>query len=482
MENIRFKVLQVEDDQIEQRMFQRFIEDNSIPFDCTSAGSVCEARHTLVQERFDIVISDHDLGDGSALDVIEAAKDIPTIVVTGAGDEETAINAIRAGAYDYLVKDIDQHYLKAIPITVEQVIKRKKTEDKLQLLSGAVMSTEDSVYITDMRGAIIFVNKAFCRTYGYKEQEIVGQSSSILWIGKNQAENTRSVFQTRGGEAGWEVGFYHGRKDGSVFPVSLSRSTIKNSNRKDIAMVGVVRDISERIMIEDELKTTCLKLKKRNRFQNEMAILVSASMHRLLADGQIDRAAGIIKGYLDISKISTDKVKLDRTYFNFKELVNQVEEALKPIAAKKNVPINNYMPDADDDLIVYADYDRMGQILSSLLNSAIKYSSENQSLSIQVKDNQNELEVEIHDNSTPLTHGHNLQMVNSLDWIKQQFYAGHEDIAFGLWIAKNLVGMQGGHIWAKRAEQEKGNIICFTIPKAAVRRTVSVGAESTEEN
>ena len=262
MENIRYKILLVEDNELDQMAFKRCVDDNAIPYDCTIASSVSEARDALNCDRFDIIIADHSLGDGTAFDILDLAKNTPIIVVTGAGDEETAVKVWKAGAYDYLIKDLDQNYLKAIPITVENAVSHKMVEKKLQLLSGAVMSTDDSFYITDMQGRIIFVNKAFCNTYGYKEQEIIGKNSAVLWIGKHQNENTRSVFQTRTVGSSWEVGFYHKRKDDSVFPVSLSRSTIKDSNGNEVAIVGVARDISERILIEDELRTENQNLKK----------------------------------------------------------------------------------------------------------------------------------------------------------------------------------------------------------------------------
>jgi len=263
MENTRYKILLIEDNQLDQMAFKRCVDDNAIPYDCTITGSVSEAQHALACDRFDIIIADHSLGDGTAFDILDLAKDTPIIVVTGAGDEETAVKFWKAGAYDYLIKDIDQNYLKAIPITVENTVNHKKAEKKLQLLSGAIMSTDDSVYITDMQGIIIFVNKAFCNTYGYKEQEIIGKNNAVLWIGKHQNENTRSVFQTRTVGSSWEVGFYHKRKDDSIFPVSLSRSTIKDSKGNEVAIVGVARDISERILIEDELRTENQNLKKR---------------------------------------------------------------------------------------------------------------------------------------------------------------------------------------------------------------------------
>jgi len=265
MENTKYKVLFIEDNQLDQMAFKRFVDENDIQYNYTIAGSVKEALQALKSDQYDIVISDHSLGDGTAFEILRSVKDIPVIVVTGAGDEETAIKAWKNGAYDYLIKDLDQNYLKAITITVENAIKHKIVEKKVQLLSGAIMSTDDSVYIADMQGKITFVNKAFCTTYGYNEDEIIGQNSSILWVGKQHTPNTRSVFQTRSVGSSWEVGFYHKRKDDSVFPVSLSRSTIKDSSGNEVAIVGVARDISERILIEDELRTENQKLKKQIR-------------------------------------------------------------------------------------------------------------------------------------------------------------------------------------------------------------------------
>jgi len=265
MENTRYKILFIEDNKLDQMAFKRFVDENDIPYDCTIAGSVSEAQQALDSDRFDIVITDHSLGDGTALEILKSSGNTPVIVVTGAGDEETAIKAWKAGAYDYLIKDLDQNYLKAIPITVLNAVNHNLIKKKLQLLSGAIMNTDDSVYITDMQGRIIFVNKAFCNTYGYKEQEIIEKNSTVLWIGKQQTENTRSVFQTRTVGSSWEVGFYHKRNDDSVFPISLSRSTIKDSNGNEIAIVGIARDISERILIEEELNTENQNLKKRIR-------------------------------------------------------------------------------------------------------------------------------------------------------------------------------------------------------------------------
>jgi len=477
MENTRYKILLIEDDELDQMAFKRFVDNNAIPYDCTVSGSVSQAKQVLNSEQFDIIITDHSLGDGTALDILESAKDTPVIVVTGAGDEETAVKAWKAGAYDYLVKDINQNYLKAIPITVENAIKHNMVEKKLQLLSGAVMSTDDSIYITNMQGKIVYVNKAFCKTYGYKEEEIVGQNGNLLWIGKHQSQNTRSVFQTKTVGSGWEVGFYHRRKDDSVFPVSLSRSNIKDTNGRDVAIVGVARDITERIIVEDELRTESVKLKKKIQLQNDMTTLVTETLQRLLEDGNIETAKRVVSDYLDITKIDADKLELDKQMFNFNSLTSQAVEAFLPLAGEKNIDLKNYAPNCE--LIVNADYDRIAQVLINLLSRAIKFSPVNGHVSVRVKDDDNELRVEIQDEGQPLERNEIHRITNRPDLIKELFHTGREDLILGLRIAKEFIEMHGGNIWAESSE-DKQNVFCFTVPKSGVQQQSNMQMSSAD--
>jgi PAS domain S-box-containing protein len=477
MENTRYKILLIEDDELDQMAFKRFVDGNAIPYDCTVSGSVSQARQALNTNQFDIIITDHSLGDGTAFDILESARNTPVIVVTGAGDEETAVKAWKAGAYDYLVKDINQNYLKAIPITVENAIRHNMVEKKLQLLSGAVMSTDDSIYITDMQGKIIYVNKAFCKTYGYKEEEIVGQNGNVLWIGRHQSQNTRSVFQTKTAGSGWEVGFYHRRKDDSIFPVSLSRSNIKGTNGQDVAIVGVARDITERIMVEDELRTESVELKKKSQLQNDMAMLVTETLQRLLEEGNYETAKRVISDYIDITKIDGNKIELDKNEFNFCSLISQAVEAFMPLAAEKNINLENLT--SSHELVINADYDRMAQVLINLLSRAIKFSPVNGHVSVRVQDIDNELIVEIQDEGQLSERNEIHRIINRPDLIKEQFHVGREDLILGLRIAKEFIEMHGGHIWAESSDDKK-NVFCFTVPKSGVLQEDNMQMSSTD--
>ena len=332
MGNMRYKILLIEDNKLDQMAFKRLVEGENLPYDCTIAGSVSEARDILGSEVFDVVIADYLLRDGTAFDILDSTKNTPVILVTGAGDEEVAVRAWKAGAYDYLIKDYERNYLKTVPITIENAVKYKRMEARLRLLSQAVVSTDDSVYITDLEDKITFVNKAFCETYGYMEEEIIGKDCDILWGSSCANTETESAYRA---VDGWEVGVFHRRKDGSKFPVSLTRSDVKDESGNEVALVIIARDISERMRIENELRTTNQGLERQNRLKSELStatyeglktplailkdIISDAEAGALgeispklqgnleLADKNIDKVTRIISDFYDMSKTDSSK-------------------------------------------------------------------------------------------------------------------------------------------------------------------------------
>ena len=129
MENTGCRILLVEDDKLDQMAFKRLVEDRELPYDCKIAGSVSEAQSILGAERFDIVIADYLLGDGTAFDILDSVKTTPIMPVTGLGGEEVALKAWRVGACDYLTKDIKRNCLKALTIIVENATECKDSKE-----------------------------------------------------------------------------------------------------------------------------------------------------------------------------------------------------------------------------------------------------------------------------------------------------------------------------------------------------------------
>jgi len=132
MEDVKMKVLLVEDDKIDQVVFKRLVQDENLPYEYKIVGSVSEGKRVLASEKFDVVITDYFLGDGTAFDILDSLGGIPIIFVTSAGDQEIAVKAMKAGAYDYLVKDPERNHLKLLPGIVENAIKHKQAEEEFK--------------------------------------------------------------------------------------------------------------------------------------------------------------------------------------------------------------------------------------------------------------------------------------------------------------------------------------------------------------
>lgn len=125
-------LLFVEDDKVDQMAFNRLVEQENLEYIYTIAGSKTAAQEIITRKTFDIVIADYMLGDGTIFELFEYFIDLPVIVITGAGNEEVAVEAMKRGAYDYLIKDPEGRYLKTLPLTVDIAIKRNLTEKLLR--------------------------------------------------------------------------------------------------------------------------------------------------------------------------------------------------------------------------------------------------------------------------------------------------------------------------------------------------------------
>ncbi|HOW73207.1 MAG TPA: ATP-binding protein [Phycisphaerae bacterium] len=127
------RILYIEDDLVDRMALERFVRSRSLPYECTIAESAHDARAHLASKHFDLVISDYALGDGTCLELLPSCRGVPFIVITGTGSEETAVEAMKLGAADYLIKDPDGYYLKVLPATVQNVLQRHKAETELEL-------------------------------------------------------------------------------------------------------------------------------------------------------------------------------------------------------------------------------------------------------------------------------------------------------------------------------------------------------------
>jgi len=468
-----YRILLVEDDELDRMAFKRFVAQESLPYDCTTAGSVSQARKALSRGSYDIVIADYSLGDGTAFDILAVVRDTPVILVTGAGDEETAVKAWKAGAYDYLVKDIDRKYLKTLPITIENAVKHKRATEQLQLLSGAVMSTDDSVYITDPNNRIIFVNRAFCETYGYTEAEITGKDTEILWADRCGDGNANDLPWAENDDVTLGVGFWHRRKDGSPLPVSLSRSTVRNAEGNEIATVAIARDISEQTRLEKRLRAANAKLRAGYHLLSKAVSILSRSLKDSLAAGRPEQAGAVIDDFITVIDAHTGKIELSKAPLQLGPLLDEVIESARTPAAEKNIELK--VSASPGEVTLDADRRRIARALKNAIISAVASAQPNSQVEIRTRDTGSRVAIEIRYAGSPGQAEVMRTILKAGDWPDARLEGRDADVALALLAAKTIADAHAGRLWMHTPD-DRLVLLCIALAKTGAARNARTTA------
>ncbi len=252
------KVLLVEGNRLDQVVFQQVVEPEDFSYNYSIAGSVSEAKDALVPEEFDVIITDYMFEDGTVFDILNLVTDTPVIVVTAIADEKLAVKAMKAGAYDYLIKDPALNYLMILPVKIENAIKRRKAGKRLLLLESAVVHATDAIIILEAKPSdkpgrqIIYVNEAFTRMTGYTFEEA---TSRTLRMFRGPGTELVKLDKIRRALERFEpvrVELINYRKDRSQFWVECSIVPVFDKKGTCMHWVSVQRDITERKLAEEE--------------------------------------------------------------------------------------------------------------------------------------------------------------------------------------------------------------------------------------
>ncbi len=260
-ENKTIKVLLIEDDLIDQMAFKRLVKNQNLAYDYMIADSVRSAREILSQNDFDIIIADFNLGDGNAFDVLDDSVDIPYVFITGSGDEEVAVKAMKRGARDYLIKDNDRYYLHLLPVTVEQVVKHHKlektqmmAENRIKMLFHAVEQSSASVVITDPQGNIEYVNPKFIQVTGYKLEEVIGKNPRILKTEYHEKEFYEELWDSILSGKTWRGEFLNQKKNGLRYWEMATISPVYDDSGNIIHLIAVKEDVTEQKKVKQALE------------------------------------------------------------------------------------------------------------------------------------------------------------------------------------------------------------------------------------
>lgn len=124
------RILLVEDNEHDRHAFRRTFKKSSISCNIEECDTAEKAITRLRTESssFDVVVSDHGLPGMKGLDffkeLLAIKTSLPLVLITGSGSEQIAIEALKAGVYDYIIKDVHGGYLELLPVTIHKVVEK----------------------------------------------------------------------------------------------------------------------------------------------------------------------------------------------------------------------------------------------------------------------------------------------------------------------------------------------------------------------
>ena len=503
MKTSKIKILLIEDDEIDQMAFERMIKKQGLDYDMAISPSISKARTLLESNSFDIVIADYNLSDGTAFDILGSIKDTPVIFATGAGNEEIATKAMRAGAYDYLIKDHSRSYLQVLPMMIDKAIKHSQAEKELdeyhdgleklvaerteelakekELLGITMSSMSEAVVALDVDMRIMLFNNVVEQMTGLQFEEVEGNNIEdvLKVINEKTKEPVTNIYEKLFGsnEEEKKENYALVNKKGKECSIACSASVMKADNGSDLGTVLVIRDVTKERKIDQmktdfissvshELRTPLTSIKAFT-----ATILRDPNMPdetRLeflnIIDEESNRLGSLIEDLLDISRIEAGTISVEFEDVSFKSIFDQTIPALKPLAEKNGIELTFSVPKEIADM--QGDQSKIQSVVTNLINNAIKFTPQGGKVHASVEQKGDELVFKVSDTGMGIPK-------EDIEKLFDKFFRVSrpgtqiQGTGLGLAIVKKVVDVHHGKVDIE-SELDKGTTFAITFPLAAV--------------
>ncbi len=264
------------------------------------------------------------------------------------------------------------------------ISERKKTEEELTRLATAIEQSADQVIMTDTEARIQYVNPAFEKITGYKQEEVLGANPRVLKSGKHDDVFFKNLWETITQGNVWSGRLTNKKKNGELYEEDASISPIKEKSGKIIGFVAVKRDITKEVQLEKQVRQS-QKLEAIGKlaggiahdFNNILTGIIGYSQFALEKTPEDSQAAPDLKEVLKASNRAKELVKQILTFSRQTEQELRsiqpdlvVKEAIKLMRASLPATIEIQAEINENAGIIKADPTQISQVIMNLLTNA----------------------------------------------------------------------------------------------------------------
>jgi PAS domain S-box-containing protein len=260
------RVLNLEDNDNDSVLLQRHLKRAGYTCVFRREQSVREFERALREEQWDIILADYYLPGLSAVDALRGARecgaDIPFIVVSGAVGEELAVDLLREGAADYVMKDNLTRLVPAIERELQKCEERRRrraAESALResemRLRGILENSPTAVFMKDIEGRYLLVNRSYMDLLGRSEAEICGKTDEQLFPSKYAALFTSNEAKVSAAGAPMQFEEELPLHDGMHTRIA-NRFPLRDATGKIEGVCSICTDITELKKSEESMRRT----------------------------------------------------------------------------------------------------------------------------------------------------------------------------------------------------------------------------------
>jgi PAS domain S-box-containing protein len=512
------RVLLVEDDPADALLFQRMLSRSPRgPFRLDRVDCLSTALRRLAGGQLDIVILDLSLPDSSGFDtfaqVHAAAPSVPIVVLTGLDDERLAVKAMQAGAQDYIAKEqVDSLFLgRMIRYAIERQRTRTVVIEAHDLLRSLIDNIPDQVYVKNMESRFVSVNLATARFLGVSTpDQVIGKRDSDFF----PRELADQFFAE-------EQALMHHNQPcvnreasipdpaGTIRWVLTTKVLLTDHSGNITGLLGINRDITDRKRVEAtirqlneqleqrviartaDLSRAMARLEEQDRARADFVSNVSHELKTPLASMTFEignllegvagpiperaaeylemlnedcrRMSKTVEDVLDLSRLETNTLKLNKKRIPFDRLVRRTAIALKTEAQAMNIEMRLSLEQGG--VFAACDVFKMERAIINILGNAIKFTPEGGTVDITLRresPSPGYLLLEITDTGIGIAPEY-------VDRVTEKYFRVGEHVCgtgLGLPIAKEIVALHGGRlgILSPPPGRDKGTTVSIGIP------------------
>ncbi len=501
------RVLVVEDSEDDALLLRRHLQRAGYHLTFERVETSAEMSRALDRQAWDIVISDYSLPQFNAPAALELLQgrdiDLPFIIISGVIGEETAVASMRAGAHDFLTKNSLVRLVPAIERELKEAADRRKRRQVERALheSEALYrllfdSNPQPMWVYDVETtAFLAVNDAAVDHYRYSRDEFL--SMTIKDIRPPEAIPSLPKAVSKAPQDIIRAGIWrHRKKDGTVIDVEVNSHGLIFAGRR--AELVLAQDITERRRMEEERAQSLIRerearraAEEANRLKDEFLATLSHELRTpltsiigwtlMLRYGSIKESefsyaieviersaraeARLVEDLLDISRITTDNLRLNTRPVELAPIVGAAVDSLRPATESKDIQLRTvFDPNVGK---VIGDPGRLQQVMWNLLSNAIKFTPSGGRVEVGIDAVDSYARITVSDtgqgiNATFLPH--------VFDRFRQEDGSStrqHGGLGLGLALVRQLVELHGGTVRAESLGEGQGATFTVHLPFTA---------------